>query len=260
MKLTLPNKGYACVNSVKEWIICIVPIASCEGERGDIDIYFNKEEQGYLKSLHFHKRQREWKAGRIAAKLALRSYCVSSSQKVPELVDIFINNSQCPENNGQPVTNLKAHISISHSNKYAVAVASPYAVGVDIERVHTFSSGVQKMILNNKEFDLFDGRRDSHEIDQCMTLIWSFKEAFMKVFGQSVFGWLKEIQLLMIHSNGDLTWKLSPKLTKFMYRKEAQYMHALGIIIEDYALAVVGKRVSFKNTVEVKEINYVQIF
>jgi phosphopantetheinyl transferase len=232
----------AGLSTIEEWSICTYPIGKWLNNSGHLVRYFKRGELDYLESLRCEKRRREWGGGRIAAKLALHNYCSMMKQEPPELSAIMIHNSEYLENKGQPVAkNMEAYISISHSQQYAVAVASPYAVGVDIERVRSFSSEVQQMILTDGDRDFLGGVTDEKTRNDRMTLIWCFKEAFMKAQGQSVFGWFGDLELTDINRDGELTWRISSRLAKYVMDRHGQQLRAIGEVVGDYAISIVGR-------------------
>jgi len=229
-----------CISKIGGWVFCIIPI-HLQYRKEDFDIFFKQDEKNYIDNIYFLKRRHEWQAGRIAAKFAFRELCKSVNQTIPKLTEILIRNSKSSENYGQPEVNIKGYISISHCQEYAVGVASSHLIGVDIEKVRSFSTEVQKMMLTSEEFDWFNRIENSKAVNKKMTIAWSFKEAFMKMHGQSIFGWLNDIQLTGIHPNNELTWKITPRLSRKIVSKENYPIKAIGSISNDYAIVIVGE-------------------
>lgn len=74
--------------------------------------------------------------------------------------------------------NAERHISISHCQGYAAAIAGSYPVGIDVERIHERVRRIRDRFLSPEEVDLL-----GDELAYLM-LAWSAKEAVYKMYGE----------------------------------------------------------------------------
>lgn len=135
-------------------------------------------EREAFERLVVEKRRIEWLSGRIAAKRAFARY-MGALQSDRALSDIVVLNGRhrAPFVLGHSDVTL----SISHSAEYAVAVAGPHSIGVDIERIEPrplalasyFCCPEERLFLERQW--QFQGERDV-----MLTRLWSRKEAVAK--------------------------------------------------------------------------------
>ena len=136
------------------------------------------------------RRKKDWLAGRVAVKRALRRLLVKRlPQRSVALTDIEINSLP----NGAPRYRLmksllanhlpeekQFRISISHTLGIGVAAASDdWWVGIDIERVRQFEERLLNHFLTEKE-KLYLEKQPREHHDCIATWLWSYKEAFLK--------------------------------------------------------------------------------
>jgi phosphopantetheinyl transferase len=78
----------------------------------------------------------------------------------------------------------KTSVSISHSGSYIYVAASSedISLGVDVERIRTFSETLLKGMLSKKERELLDAHGHLHD-SVYHTKIWCMKESILKAFG-----------------------------------------------------------------------------
>lgn len=172
----------------------------------DVPKYLTQSELAKYSALllKYGNRAKSWLSGRIAAKAAIRDYYYSQKVKIPYWKDIVISN----KNSGQPyfiITNpsLKDYsketaISISHNEEYALAeignILKDGLVGIDIERLRSFSNLVIENFLAPSEKKFIQSLREE-ERDFHTTLIWSYKEAYLKARGLGLRKRPDEIQI-----------------------------------------------------------------
>ncbi|MBW1879697.1 MAG: polyketide synthase dehydratase domain-containing protein, partial [Deltaproteobacteria bacterium] len=129
-------------------------------------------EMGELGMRGSQSRQRDWLAGRIAAKRALSRLTGAR----PHTIRILEAES------GEPVAEIPNHpearVSIAHRDGLAVAMAvSRGRVGIDLEHIERRSSALSE--------DWFDPSEQTLVGDdpERQTLVWSIKEAVLKALG-----------------------------------------------------------------------------
>jgi 4'-phosphopantetheinyl transferase EntD len=144
--------------------------------------FWSQPEQNLLEQLHIPKRQREWMAGRIAAKQAVRQLLDSSGCTVPEPVDISIQSAPdraplvvWPKNRPAPSD---VQISISHRAGWAgaAAVLAPARVGFDLEVIASRPPELVCSYLTAPEQAWIPGNPFLE------TLAWSIKESIYKLW------------------------------------------------------------------------------
>lgn len=134
------------------------------------DIFFEKklcldeEEKAKLDAVH-PNRKREWLASRYLLHLVSRRE----------------TRAKCLKNiHGQPyLEGSKMNISISHSGHFAAVIASPYRVGLDIQRMSPKIERIHKKFVGVDEFQFLE-IFDSVEM---MHILWGVKEAMYKAWG-----------------------------------------------------------------------------
>lgn len=161
----------------------------------DIDLlaryYLHMDEmQEYWEKRSNARRQLYWLLGRIVAKDAIRHWLAQRLETLEMLhpASILIR----PNKLGQPhailddIENINVpHISISHCDEQAIALASNELVGVDVEAINTRYIGFYESITTHCERELFSDfvEKSSSDRDEWLTRLWCAKEAASKSLG-----------------------------------------------------------------------------
>ena len=142
-------------------------------------------ERTVLEGIPAEGRRRDWLAGRVAAKRALRATCRRQHSAVPSYLAIEILNDADGAPyftiDGRPELADRLDISIAHTDGAAVAaIADTLAsgrVGVDIEITKPLSLALVRRVLQPTELERLDGSSNA-----CPTPLemWTAKEAAMK--------------------------------------------------------------------------------
>jgi phosphopantetheinyl transferase (holo-ACP synthase) len=142
-------------------------------------------ERAVLDTLSVERRRRDWLAGRVAAKRALRAACRRLGETVPAYAAIEIRNDARGAPRfaiaGRSDLDERLDISIAHSNGTAVAAVvdrlASGTVGVDVEVTKPLSIDLLKRVLRPEEI----ARLDAHSNAAPSPLeMWTAKEAAMK--------------------------------------------------------------------------------
>jgi len=140
-------------------------------------------EQKRFAAYTYPKRRKEWLGGRLSGKV-----CVLELLGLPPAADLLAAVSIVPAASGAPLVSASRalgepmpSVSISHSGRYAVAMAAAAgACGVDIQRVTArtltvadrFAEACERHLLRSAVPDWDEARR--------LTLLWAAKEALKK--------------------------------------------------------------------------------
>ena len=167
------------------------------------DYILTKSERDYFsQDTKLEKRKREWLAGRIAVKDAVRSFIASQCGVKLCPADIEINYND----NGQPfatilsadASHIDCIISIAHAEGSAIAIAgakdSSQACGIDLEPVRNRGNDFVNMAFTPKEVALFEGKPESEKWE-IITRLWCAKEALAKAIGQGLAGAPKTFEI-----------------------------------------------------------------
>ncbi|MDJ0450857.1 4'-phosphopantetheinyl transferase superfamily protein [Methylocystis sp. JR02] len=222
-----------------DWTVTLVDVhvtaKSLADEKRRRTVLSPQEAEAY-NALRFEKRRREWLAGRLAAKLALRRRLRASGGTPPPLARIAVSNRDGAS--GPPVSPIAGVVSISHSHGLAAAVAGPAPVGVDIERLRPFSASLRTVFLSDAE-RAWLGRAEAEQ-PELPTLGWAFKEAFCKARLIGIQDGLPGPEWRGWDDNGRLLWRWPREAAP--RKKDAIFANwqAHGRLIDDYAVVVVG--------------------
>ena len=142
-------------------------------ETGGPEPGLSSAEEALRLALRSPKRRREFTAGRLAAKEALRKAVFFDCREGP--IDIGRKASGAPKSPRDGI-----YLSISHSGCVAVAVAAPYPVGVDVEQGDPRPPSLARYFFSSRE-QTFLARKGAKESATLVNRLWSRKEAVAKV-------------------------------------------------------------------------------
>ncbi|HEY2378212.1 MAG TPA: 4'-phosphopantetheinyl transferase superfamily protein [Gemmatimonadaceae bacterium] len=159
-----------------------------------------RERRDHARLAH-EPRQRDWLAGRLAAKRAVGAFlCTSLPLHHIELESQTGAAPRCLVRNDliEPWTLAPLLLSIAHRDGIAIAAASNPStrIGVDIECAGEIDTEQHRYFLAPSE--LADTKRLG------ATLIWVLKEAFWKALGLSQALAFTSVQLAFFHGTGTL--------------------------------------------------------
>jgi 4'-phosphopantetheinyl transferase EntD len=153
--------------------------------RRGVSALLSPRERETLQTLALEKRRRDWVAGRLAAKRAVRFACRTAGEPAPDHAAIDIRN----EADGAPAFTVQRlpwlsdrfNLSIAHSDGAAVAAMAETAttgrVGVDLEVTKPLDLALVRRVLNAHELARLD---DSCSPPPAPLVLWTAKEAAMK--------------------------------------------------------------------------------
>ena len=99
------------------------------------------------------------------------------------------------DNNGKPLHNGNICFNLSHSEELAVCAVSDKPVGIDAEKVRSFSESLAERVFTDKELDICSRYEDKERI---YTRMWTAKESVMKKTGGGLSVGAKNISLDII--------------------------------------------------------------
>jgi len=160
-----------------------------------------QEMDSYKAMAEYPQRQKQWLIGRVTAKDAVRSWLLDSGGPYLHPAAIVIER----EESGQPVVcpldgYPQAYISISHTEKYTVAIAGDHPVGIDIEAIATRDSSFVEAVSTQGERQLME--QINQDKSQGATLLWSAKESAGKLAGTGLPNNPKQILLQGMDNDG----------------------------------------------------------
>ncbi len=150
----------------------------------------NGDEQGRFQGLHQEKRRSEWLGGRIAAKVAVLDYLRSRRSQGDNKNPLWKATSfpirSTPA--GRPFLASESriygreapYISISHSQKYALAVAAATPCGIDIQVSSATLLRVKDRFCSPQEETTLAANLPTLTELERLTLLWAAKEAVKK--------------------------------------------------------------------------------
>ncbi len=147
-------------------------------DSGCVLAWLSEDEQEYISRFRFPKRYSEWLGGRVAVKAALLRDRTFLQEKC-DLCEITV----LADTHGRPVImqpqSVKmARISISHSGRYGVGMASFCGCGVDIQQIESRIAKLGDHIGTEREIRMATEAVGS--LQEGLTLLWAAKEAVKK--------------------------------------------------------------------------------
>jgi phosphopantetheinyl transferase (holo-ACP synthase) len=137
-------------------------------------------EQAYFKRFNHLKRRKEWLGGRIAAKAGLLFFSEPEKSDVRQLT-ILPNKYGRPTAEGSSGGQENLSISISHSGRYAVALAaSGDTCGIDLQKISPKLASLTDHFASDKELVLLACQSTDEEQDTWLTMLWTVKETLKK--------------------------------------------------------------------------------
>lgn len=131
--------------------------------------WLSDEEKECIESFGASVRQREFLAGRAAARRLLADLLDTTPSRVP---------LRRADDKAVDVTGTEWHVSIAHSEERALAVASRQPVGVDLERIRPRDPEVGRFLFRSEERDLPNAL--PYDDNRALLLCWTLKEATLK--------------------------------------------------------------------------------
>ena len=185
--------------------------------------WLQQKEEEKLETLHYEKRHIEWLGGRICAKQATLQYLRDGNHgNQSDLAALhasnllimsaasgrpFLDHSALPENTPRP------HITISHSRRYALAVAASSHCGIDIQAGSDSLIRVKDRFCSREEEAILgQGLRQLQGSDH-LTLLWAAKEAVKKAASFERMPGFLDLALTSIETQGmEAPVSLAPRM------------------------------------------------
>lgn len=166
------------------YLVTPAMVARACARAGGAGLLATKERPVYA-SLASDGRRRDWLAGRVAVKRALRAALRERGEAVPAYDSITVTNdaSGAPRFSiaGRPDLTERWNVSIAHDDGFAVAALACTArsgrVGVDIERERPLPARLLRYVLTPREKAILDGPGAPA---MPALALWALKEAAVK--------------------------------------------------------------------------------
>jgi len=133
------------------------------------EAWLSEEERACRKSFGAAKRQREFLAGRAAARRLLARTLQADPSDVPLRMA------------GDGAVNVGAepwHVSLAHSGLHAVAACAPHPVGIDLEQIQPRDPALRRFLFASDRRDVPDAL--PYDANTALLLCWTLKEAVLK--------------------------------------------------------------------------------
>ena len=195
------------------------------------------------RGFRFAKRQREWLAGRLAAKSALASFLGQNDSAPATSWPTWQINTR-PD--GRPQLELPAYfpqapqLSISHSHGLAAALISPGPCGIDIQQLTPSLLKVRPRFVSSPEESLLAASPALHRLEELarLGLLWAAKEAIRKAVELPVpLGFLEMELVRAKSSDGQAFWLEfdlnGPSIEKLAAIAWLQNRHAAAVTLID---------------------------
>jgi 4'-phosphopantetheinyl transferase len=168
------------------------------------DDWLSAEEKKISHGFHVPKRRNDWRLGRWTAKQAIlachgKTFPVLSSLEVRAAPD----GAPEPYYNGAPVP---VSVSLSHSQDRALCAVTPgdVAVGCDLEWMEPREDNFAGDYFTLEEMSLVLKVPEKRELAE--TLIWSAKEATLKILRQGLTRDTRSVQIRADFTKSGSTW------------------------------------------------------
>ncbi len=191
------------------------------------------EEKKIFTTYSYQKRRKEWLAGRLACKFAVLRLIHDRLS-----CQCFPTFSVLPSVNGAPVLSFADRIeripsiSISHSGKYAVAMAVfGQSCGIDIQKVTRKINNVTSHFAEPEEIMMLQNGLMEMNEQQRLTLLWAAKEASKKSLLHDQPAIFKGMKLKSVSGNKKVSVLLHPTGNKINPAKVTAHL------LDEYVLA-----------------------
>ena len=197
--------------------------------------YLTLEEYAYYQTLAGKPRAIEWLMGRLVAKDAARAF--HARKGAPEYLHPASFSLQTDEHGKPNVVGIEdetIHISLAHKDRYAIAVASTFPVGIDLEKMEPRQQGFANMILNEAEKPFLAVLSEKFGEDTALTLMFSAKEAASKAIGTGLRPSPKFFKVLKVEH--DTLWvQMQDRTIPVAFFFEDPWIITLAILSEEKA-------------------------
>ncbi len=201
------------------------------------NLYLSEEEKKIFYSFRNEKRITEWLGGRIAAKKAVLKILEKNSRQIDnslQLEKITIHTSKIgkPYLNESTTEKKPLKISISHSEKWAVAFASYTDCGIDIQKINNKIERLQNKFIKKNEVEILSKELQKYTWIELLTLLWSAKEAEKKKHNEMQQPGFLEMELTRIEKQNNLY------ILTLSTKKYSSHSKIRAAIYENYACAI----------------------
>jgi 4'-phosphopantetheinyl transferase len=167
-----------------------------EAQRGEAAaLWLAPEELKLHRRFAAGKRASEWLAGRLAAKMALVRLLGLPLSEFRKKIAVLA------QNDGKPLVSLPfshsrpVEISISHSGNMAAALAAFCPCGLDVQQLSAAAVRVRDRFSSPAEYEILSRLLPLTDLE-CLTLLWSAKEALRKMAPCQPLAGFRELQLI----------------------------------------------------------------
>lgn len=171
-RIKAQNEEYACAISFIRESLDILKIHAPK--------ILHSREEAYYATLTFPRRQLSYLLGRFSAKFAIATLLVKQIALTNILIEYGV--FQYPLLVYPDPDKRSIHVSYSHSDECAIAIAYPEALpmGIDLEVVDDDKKAVIESQLTEREKELILSQ-NQHTRDNLQVMLWAIKESLSKI-------------------------------------------------------------------------------
>jgi 4'-phosphopantetheinyl transferase len=166
----------------------------------------------------------------------LAKYCVGKAAGIPAKMVTFEVDSL-----GKPHANLEeqVHFSVSHSKSWVVCAVGSGPVGIDVEYMRAYDSGIAERFFHPGEYAALVALPEERRKERFYDL-WTIKESYIKALGKGLSLALDSFEILL--ANGRIDMKAGEGLPAMKFKQ-----YDLG---SEYKCAVCAAQVDFPERID----------
>ncbi len=235
----LPQKFVDTVSTILPRLFfaaTMIEIAAVQqlSERKLLRKWLNENELSQCQSFKLTRRRNEWLAGRVCAKLSTAAIGRSSGRLLSP-IEIGIANRA----DGRPYCILAdgdthpefLDVSITHSSKFAAALAADSLCGIDIQQCREALVRVQDRYCSCSEERLLREEFSSSSRVSSLNLLWTAKEAVRKTLSYDDLPGFLQLKLCGIRHHGE-------GYSIFLFSYQNREIAAICTHFREYGIAV----------------------
>jgi phosphopantetheinyl transferase len=137
------------------------------------------------------RRRKSFTAARVALKALSRRLSLVEENRPDRAIETVGSDDQKP-----CLAESGLFCSVSHNDRFVVAAAHKYPIGVDIEAVSSKVMRIRHLFLSPREQRL--ASQSGLDVEKTATRVWTIKEAAAKALGLHLFQTIQEVEVVCL--------------------------------------------------------------